>query len=507
MKRIIAVFMILMLLSSMAFADSLVTIYEDIKSDFPDFTNRLIAGGATEAEIEDFLVDLGQTVQDGSGLTEDNFEKRMYEALKEVLFIDGNMAMIQEEHFNFTVALLFEFTDEIEETLETKRLSGDLVALSEAVKNAVIDDEPSSSGVYIPAPVIAPPADLSILTVDELSLEVLLERAEALADSEGTSSLIIDFGEANQVNLPELQTAFETLDEIVLETGSGTIVLRAETLLPWLQNMPVELEFIRQAGDCIVLNMAVNSFPVTVFNQPVKIMTDYALSANQNGDHLTVVYEREDGNLENLGGVYRDGQMIFFTNHFSTFQIIESEKHFNDLDNAAFAKDKIEILASKGIISGKGEGIFDPDAPITRAETAALIARMLKLNSDSNSVPFTDIVEGKWYTDEVMAAYDSGLVAGKGNGRFDPLGLITRQEVTSILSRALVREGYEPIAYEAAVKRFNDGQISDWAKADIGLAIEQGLMRDLPEESLIPIGIASRVEVANMLYEMLDDIY
>ncbi len=507
MKRIIVFIMVLMLISSAAFADSLVTIYEDIKSDFPDFTNRLIDRGATEEEIENFLVDLGQTVQDGRGLTEDNFERRMYEALKDVLFIDGNMAMIQEEHFNFTVALLFEFTDEIEETLETKQLSGDLVALSEAVKSAVLDDEPSSGGVTAPMPVITPPVDLSILTVDELDLETLLERVEALADSEEQRSLTIDFGSVEQIILPKLQTAFETLDEIILETESGIIVLRAETLLPGLQNMPLELEIIKQEGDRFELNMAVNDFPVTTFNQPIQIIIGYTLGANQNADHLTVVYEREDGRLENLGGIYRDGQIIFFTNHFSIFQIVESEKHFDDIDDVSYAKNKIEVLASKGIISGKGEGIFDPNASITRAETAALIARMLKLSTDINSVPFDDIESGKWYTDEVVSAYESGLVSGKGEGKFDPNGLITRQEVIAILSRALVREGYEPVAYEVATKRFNDSQISDWAKADIGLAIEQGLMRDLPEDSLIPIGIATRAEVANMLYEMLDDLY
>lgn len=501
MRRIVAILLLIWMISTGVQAYSLVSIYDDLKTDFPEFTARMIDGGATEAEIEAFLMDLGQTVQSYGELTPSNFESMMYQALKEVLFIDGNMAMIREEHFNFTVALLFEFNDEITQTLETKTLSGDLALLSEAVERALV-----TLPQVMPAVTEMPPLDLGTIEGAGLDETTLVERAEAVVEAEG-SELVLDFTGTTEMVLPPLENVFSLLEEVIVGGDDATLYLTPETLLPGLERLSVTLAVDNSEAGEYQLSMQVGEMPISSFNRPLKVGLDYELPQGVDSGHLSVLYVTPEGTNENMGGYYRDGMMLFETRHFSTFRVTEIESGFGDVPVDHFAYMKIESLAAKGIISGKGDGGFDPEAPITRAETAALISRMLKLTRQNEAMPFVDVAPGKWYTEEVLAAYDTGLIAGRGEGIFDPLGMITRQEVLAILSRALKGRGYEDVAYETVERPFEETQIDGWAKTDVGLAIDRGLMVGLPAERCIPVGMATRSEVANMIYEMLDDLY
>ena len=95
----------------------------------------------------------------------------------------------------------------------------------------------------------------------------------------------------------------------------------------------------------------------------------------------------------------------------------------------------VRALAREGILSGRGDGTFDPDATMTRAEFAAMIVRAI--GADMVKVPcFTDVSQDAWYAAYVGAAYQSGIVKGTSATRFSPDATITDSEAEVMVARA-----------------------------------------------------------------------
>lgn len=118
-------------INAIALGADLSSIYNSMKNKPENsvFLNRLHAAGATEMDIETFLIDLNQAVNSSGPLTEENFDRQLYDAMRKVL--------TWEEHSAMFDALLEAFPDEIDYTLENNELHPSLVPLRNAVKDAV----------------------------------------------------------------------------------------------------------------------------------------------------------------------------------------------------------------------------------------------------------------------------------------------------------------------------------------------------------------------------------
>ena len=86
-----------------------------------------------------------------------------------------------------------------------------------------------------------------------------------------------------------------------------------------------------------------------------------------------------------------------------------------------------------GIVSGRGGGVFDPYATITRQEAAAFLMRSAKVlgmdTSKVESATFADSDKvGVWFTDAVNFVYQINVMSGTGNNTFSPLGTYTREQ-------------------------------------------------------------------------------
>lgn len=112
---------------------------------------------------------------------------------------------------------------------------------------------------------------------------------------------------------------------------------------------------------------------------------------------------------------------------------------FADEDTTAswkWAKSSIYRAYEMGIVSGKEGNIFDAEGYLTRAEAATMLVKLKEIDPDiygDTCEVFSDVEAGKWYTRYVNAAYDNGLISGKGEGIFDPEGYLTRAEAATLL--------------------------------------------------------------------------
>ena len=147
-----------------------------------------------------------------------------------------------------------------------------------------------------------------------------------------------------------------------------------------------------------------------------------------------------------------------------------TSNNFTDVDADDWYNTPISTLSSMGIIVGYNDGSFQPNAPITRAEFAAIAVRFYQ-NNDVNYEEglFTDIDGSEWFADAIAAAYEHGIIGGYVDGSFQPNTQITRAEAAAIVNRTTDRFPDKDHLLDAAEMRtWPDNADPDaWYYADI----------------------------------------
>lgn len=111
--------------------------------------------------------------------------------------------------------------------------------------------------------------------------------------------------------------------------------------------------------------------------------------------------------------------------------------NFTDVKAGMWCNRAIATLTNMGIIKGYTDGTFRPNADITRAELATIIARFAKL--DVNTKTFSDI-NGHWAQKNIELAAGNGWINGYEDGTFRPNNNITRAETFAMINRVLDRQ-------------------------------------------------------------------
>ncbi|MDF2922578.1 MAG: hypothetical protein K0R57_1492 [Paenibacillaceae bacterium] len=237
------------------------------------------------------------------------------------------------------------------------------------------------------------------------------------------------------------------------------------------------------------------------FRSPVGITLPYALEQGEKAGRITAIYMGDSGETENMGGSYdpSTGQVVFRTAHFSKYVIRENKVQFGDAGEEHWAQAYIEELAAKGIVRGISDSVFAPDAPVTRAEFAALLVRALKLAANETAAVFPDVQPENWHYREVAAAHEAGLILGDG-GRFHPDEFIKREDMAVMIARAaLAYSDAQEAADPAIYLDFSDaGSISGYAGEAVALAVKYGIVNGTEAHRFEPQNHATRAEAVKM---------
>ena len=144
---------------------------------------------------------------------------------------------------------------------------------------------------------------------------------------------------------------------------------------------------------------------------------------------------------------------------------------FDDVDSSAWYAGAVDTLASLGIINGVGDGKFEPERSITRAEFTAIAMRFADLETDGENI-FSDVDEADWFYDVVVGSIQYGWINGYPDGTFRPYDDITRAEVTAIVNRMLGRSADTEYVdgHEDSLRQFSDLDSAHWAYYDIAEA-------------------------------------
>ncbi len=134
---------------------------------------------------------------------------------------------------------------------------------------------------------------------------------------------------------------------------------------------------------------------------------------------------------------------------------------FNDVDAAAWYNTEVSTLSKLGIVEGRADDIFAPDAYITRAEFAAICARFDE-NDTELTEKFSDI-SGHWAEKEILKAASKGWIEGYGNNSFRPDSFITRAEAVTMINRVLCRTpGSADCLHEDMISWSDNSDVFSW---------------------------------------------
>ena len=136
---------------------------------------------------------------------------------------------------------------------------------------------------------------------------------------------------------------------------------------------------------------------------------------------------------------------------------------FNDVPSSYWAANYIGYMQQFGIVTGFSDGSFRPNAPVTRAQFAAIASRFEKLTEGTKS--FTDVPSTYWAAKYINFAATRGWVTGYADGTFRPANPITRAEVAAVTCRLLERTADQAYvrSHLSQLRTFRDMSESHWA--------------------------------------------
>lgn len=197
---------------------------------------------------------------------------------------------------------------------------------------------------------------------------------------------------------------------------------------------------------------------------PVTFVNHKAAELNRT-DHFAFLVGYTDGTF----GPERNMTRAEVTTMFARLltEQIEADKTysntFSDVPKGCWAANYIGHMQQFGIITGYSDGSFRPDAPVTRAEFAAIASRFEKLTEGSKS--FTDVPDTYWAARYIDFAATRGWVTGYSDGTFKPEDPITRAEVAAATCRLLERSADQSYirGHLKELRTFADMTESHWA--------------------------------------------
>ena len=173
---------------------------------------------------------------------------------------------------------------------------------------------------------------------------------------------------------------------------------------------------------------------------------------------------------------------------------------FNDT-SGHWAESFIQGLVSRGLISGFPDGTFKPEAPITRAQYAAVIAKAFDLPAKQSAKTFSDVPQNFWAADFITKANQMGFISGFPDNTFRPNQNLTRvQAIVSLISGINLTDGTLDV-----LKVYTDrAQIPSYATDMVAIATQRRIVVNHPNvRQLEPMRDITRAEVVAIIYQAL----
>lgn len=281
-------------------------------------------------------------------------------------------------------------------------------------------------------------------------------------------------------------TSEKVLDTSKLAANSGTLVSSVfEILKNFSDNFTKAVTLIFKIDRSKLTN---NETPA-VFYYDEQNKSWVLIGGKAAGDEITV--EVNHFTKFAVFGVAKDGAAV------STAMLSDIKGHW--------AEEAIQQAVRKGIVSGYPDDTFRPDAPVTRAEFTVLLARALNLTGGGAALSFRDKdAIGEWVQAAVAQAVQAGLIHGYEDNSFRPDARISRAEMAQMLAAAAKQSPGSKYTGVAATAFVDDVDIPAWAKDSVAAMAKLGVLQGRDGNRFAPGEKLTRAEAVTVLLNLLN---
>lgn len=164
---------------------------------------------------------------------------------------------------------------------------------------------------------------------------------------------------------------------------------------------------------------------------------------------------------------------------------------FSDVSNH-WANSSIEQMAASKRINGYPDGTFKPDRQVSRAEFVNMANQTFGLSGTAANTNFNDVKSADWFYPQVSAAQSAGYIQGYPDGTFKPNQSISREEAAAVLARLLKLDTSTPSTLTVKDAEV----IDSWAKASVSALLTKQIFNGYEDGSFKPYAPITRAEAA-----------
>lgn len=375
-------------------------------------------------------------------------------------------------------------------TVPEKSITDAIKAAQDAAKKA--GTEKNGVSVTIDATTSKGASDITA-TLTEQSVDALIKAGVTQVQIKGNAVSIT-------LDLPALKAA--------QAVAGGAITVSAK---------PVAVNTLSAVAQQVIGNRPVFQLTLTSGGKPVtsfgggsvSVAIPYTLLANEKAGNVQAVYVDNSGKVTWITNSSYDTNakaLLFSTGHFSVFGVgyKQDVPAFTDIANH-WAKNDIEFVAARGLLSGTGNNQFSPDTGMTRGMFVTALYRLAgNPQAAGEGGAFTDVPANAYYADAVKWAAEKGIVSGTTATTFAPDSAVTRQEMAVIMANYAKAMGYTVPKTREAVTFADNGSIGSWAKDAVKAMQMAGILNGKDGNRFDPQGTATRAEVAAVLHRYVE---
>ena len=291
----------------------------------------------------------------------------------------------------------------------------------------------------------------------------------------------------------------EALKGIVGQTSSDIKVEMKDVSPAHQENLPGKQVFS--------LTVSSNSSTITNFSGAVTVTLPYTLKDGEAARDVTVWYLSSDGTMTEIPCTYdpAKGLATFKVMHFSLYVVGVNMfwvNPFTDVRESDWFCGAVEFVNRNGLMQGVGGTAFSPNTTVTRSMLVSILWRLENEPAATKTMSFTDITDSKWYAKAVAWAASEEIVTGY-DGKFDPNGTLTREQLASILYRYAAYKSYD-VSIGDSLSAYAD-KPSSWAVSSVSWAVAEGLIKGSGSR-LDPKSGATRAQSAAILQRFIENI-
>ena len=383
--------------------------------------------------------------------------------------------------------------------------------VDDAKLNDILEEKGHNATVTLP---IGAESDVAIGELNGQTIKMMEEKEAVLEIKTGSVTYTLP---ASQINIDEVSTQLgEQVDlkdikvSVKISTPSDETVQIVKDVAS-LHNyqiivQPVEFSITCTSGEKNVEVSKFNGYVERLIAipegiDPSKITTGVVLNADGTFTHVPTTIVVVEGKYY--------AKINSLTN--STYSIVYSPVAYSDVETH-WAKEAINDMGSRLVVSGVGESKYQPERSITRAEFATILVRGLGLQTSQRVSRFEDVMAEDWFSGAVEVAAEYGLVAGYDTDTFGPYNAITREQALVMIARAMKLTDLYPNVNTSEIEelagKFEDGeQISAFALEEVAACLKAGLANGKGNNQLLPQNFVTRAEVAVLVQRLLQLSY